>query len=346
VAQVSEQTRITETIIAGIEGDDYSSCGGDLYARRHIRSIAAAVGADPEPLIAAYDSARLGSRARGDEVTEPMTAVPVSQHPLPVPGTPSGAHQTHPSAGPVTPASVRQGRPPAEPVAPIGRRQGRRGRPAWAVVLGLVLVAGLGFAGYLLVNTGHAPAPSAAARRAAPHRAGQPSQAAPATRTATAGAAPASTRAGAPQRALTPAAAAAFGSSGGRGDNSDLARLAIDGNPATAWHTDWYATPRFGNLYPGTGLLVDMGRPVTVTAAAITLGRGHGGSFQVRIGAAPALASLRPVAHAVGAAGVIHLHFARPAHGRYVLLWFTRLPPTQAGTFQASVHEIELTGRA
>jgi hypothetical protein len=25
------------------------------------------------------------------------------------------------------------------------------------------------------------------------------------------------------------------------------------------WHADWYTTARFGNLYPGTGLLVDMG---------------------------------------------------------------------------------------
>src|SRR5262249_54084879 len=162
-----------------------------------------------------------------------------------------------------------------------------------------------------------------------------------ATRGATAGAAPASTRAGAPPRALTPAGAAAFGSSGGPGDNSDLARLAIDGNPATAWHTDWYSTARFGNLYPGTGLLVDMGGPVPVTAAAITLGRGHGASFQVRVGATPALIGRRPVAHAVGAGGVIHLQFTRPARGRYVLLWFTRLPPGPAGNFQASVYEIE-----
>jgi hypothetical protein len=214
------------------------------------------------------------------------------------------------------------------------------------VVLGVVLAAGLGFAGYLLVNTGHAPAPSAAARRAALHRAGQASHAAPATRRATAGAAPASTRAGAPTRALTPAGAAAFSSSGGQGDNSDLARLAIDRNPTTAWHTDWYSTARFGNLYPGTGLLLDMGRPVTVTAAAITLGRGHGASFQVRVGAAPALDSLRPIAHATGAGGVVRLQFTRPAHGRYVLLWFTRLPPSPVGTFQASVYGIKLMGRA
>jgi cytoskeletal protein RodZ len=55
VTEVSEQTRIRETIIRGIEADDYSACGGDFYARANIRSIAKAVGADPEPLIHEYD---------------------------------------------------------------------------------------------------------------------------------------------------------------------------------------------------------------------------------------------------------------------------------------------------
>src|SRR5690242_21557722 len=40
-----------------MEGDDYSACGGDFYARGNIRSIAKAVGADPEPLICEYDAA-------------------------------------------------------------------------------------------------------------------------------------------------------------------------------------------------------------------------------------------------------------------------------------------------
>ena len=56
VTQVSQRTRIRETIIRGIEGDDFSACGGDFYARGHIRAIARAVGADPEPLIREYDS--------------------------------------------------------------------------------------------------------------------------------------------------------------------------------------------------------------------------------------------------------------------------------------------------
>jgi transcriptional regulator with XRE-family HTH domain len=56
VADVSRRTRIREAIIAGIEADDYSACGGDFYARGNIRSIAQAVGADPEPLICEYDA--------------------------------------------------------------------------------------------------------------------------------------------------------------------------------------------------------------------------------------------------------------------------------------------------
>ena len=55
VAEVSRRTRIRDTVIRRIEDDDYSACGGDFYARGNIRSIAKAVGADPEPLIDEYD---------------------------------------------------------------------------------------------------------------------------------------------------------------------------------------------------------------------------------------------------------------------------------------------------
>lgn len=56
VTQVSQRTRIRETIIGGIERDDFSGCGGDFYARGHIRAIARAVGTDGEPLVGEYDS--------------------------------------------------------------------------------------------------------------------------------------------------------------------------------------------------------------------------------------------------------------------------------------------------
>jgi hypothetical protein len=147
-------------------------------------------------------------------------------------------------------------------------------------------------------------------------------------------------------RALVPVRATAFGVSGpGEGDNPGAARRAIDGRPGTAWRTDWYTTARFGNLYPGTGLLVDMGRPVTITAAIITLGSRHGAGLELRVGAAPTLADLPPVAQAADAGGVVRLRLRTPAHGRYVLIWFTRLPPDPAGTFQASVYDLRLEGR-
>jgi cytoskeletal protein RodZ len=55
VTAVSQRTCIRETIIRGIERDDFSGCGGDFYARGHIRSIAGVVGIDPGPLIVEYD---------------------------------------------------------------------------------------------------------------------------------------------------------------------------------------------------------------------------------------------------------------------------------------------------
>ena len=56
VAQVSQRTCIRETIIRGIERGDFSACGGDFYARGHVRSIARVVGLDPEDLIREYDA--------------------------------------------------------------------------------------------------------------------------------------------------------------------------------------------------------------------------------------------------------------------------------------------------
>jgi transcriptional regulator with XRE-family HTH domain len=56
ITQVSQRTRIRESIIRGIEQGDFSACGGSFYARGHIRSIASAVGIDPVPLIMEYDT--------------------------------------------------------------------------------------------------------------------------------------------------------------------------------------------------------------------------------------------------------------------------------------------------
>ena len=43
-AQVAETTRIRRTLVEAIEADDYRLCGGDIYARGHIQTIARTVG--------------------------------------------------------------------------------------------------------------------------------------------------------------------------------------------------------------------------------------------------------------------------------------------------------------
>lgn len=76
ITQVSQRTCIRETIIRGIERGDFSACGGDFYARGHIRSIARAVGADPEELIRDYDAAHGAPQAiRAADVFEPATPI-------------------------------------------------------------------------------------------------------------------------------------------------------------------------------------------------------------------------------------------------------------------------------
>jgi cytoskeletal protein RodZ len=80
VPQLSHQTRIRETIIRGIEEDDYSGCGGDFYARGHIRAMARAIGADPVPLIQEYDEIN-GVLNGLDPAAEAWSNVRVSQPP-------------------------------------------------------------------------------------------------------------------------------------------------------------------------------------------------------------------------------------------------------------------------
>ncbi|MGP0028816.1 MAG: helix-turn-helix domain-containing protein, partial [Streptosporangiaceae bacterium] len=80
VTQVADRTRIRETIIRGIEQDDFSACGGDFYTRGHIRSIASVVGIDPVPLIREYDEAHGAPEAmRAADVFEPSTPLRIKE---------------------------------------------------------------------------------------------------------------------------------------------------------------------------------------------------------------------------------------------------------------------------
>ncbi|MFJ6728365.1 MULTISPECIES: helix-turn-helix domain-containing protein [unclassified Streptomyces] len=63
VDDVSGATRVRIAIVHAIEADDFTPCGGDVYARGHLRTLAKAVGTDPAPLIEQFDATHGGRPA-------------------------------------------------------------------------------------------------------------------------------------------------------------------------------------------------------------------------------------------------------------------------------------------
>ncbi len=56
VGDVAAATRLRRAVIEGIERDDFTSVGGDVYARGHLRTIAALLNIDAAALIAEFDA--------------------------------------------------------------------------------------------------------------------------------------------------------------------------------------------------------------------------------------------------------------------------------------------------
>jgi len=353
IAQVSERTRIRETIIRGIELDDYSACGGDYYARGHIRAIARVVGADPVPLIEEYDAAHLpppepvepdedagghgwrlpslqrlvGSGAGGPGLTTADNGNGQASHPA----APRDAEAGKGVPGGITAAEAFRPWMPLEP---------RRRVPRLTVTLAVILLVAIGLLSYLLVSGGSSSPSAALTRHHTGARHSHGSSAA-AHRGSSTPAPPASAV------PLTPVSAAAFGPGGiGTGDDPQQAPLAIDRSDSTAWQTDWYSTANLGGLQPGTGLLLDMGKQVSVRSARILLGTAAGGRLQLRVGNTPALADLQVVARAQLPGGPLTVSISSPVSARYLLIWFTRLPPDSSGTYQASISGVTLSGTA
>ena len=55
VDQLADRTRIRPHVIESIEVDDFQPCGGDFYARGHLRTLARVLGIEVAPLLEAYD---------------------------------------------------------------------------------------------------------------------------------------------------------------------------------------------------------------------------------------------------------------------------------------------------
>lgn len=158
---------------------------------------------------------------------------------------------------------------------------------------------------------------------------------------------PSKTSASSPdEHALNISTITAFGPAGtSDGDNPGLVSRIIDGG-TQPWYSSWYASAEFGNLQAGTGLLLDMGQAVRVSSVQVVLGSAAGTTVQVRVGDTAALSDLSTVATATDVAGLVRLPVTSQESSRYVLIWFTELPPDGPGKYQVDVYRATVIGSA
>ena len=148
-----------------------------------------------------------------------------------------------------------------------------------------------------------------------------------------------------PAVALIVANATAFGPDGASdGDNPAMASRVVDGGGE--WDSSWYATPEFGHMQSGTGILLDMGHAVTVNSVGLMLGAATGADVQVRVGDTADLDAMSTAATMSNAHGTVHLSLNSPASARYVLIWFTKLPLKSPGKYEVSLYKATVDGHA
>jgi hypothetical protein len=116
----------------------------------------------------------------------------------------------------------------------------------------------------------------------------------------------------------------------------------------------------FGGLQQGSGLILDMGRSVRLSSVTVKFGSIPGADVQIKIGnpatpvppqdeptTAQAIASsMTTVAQQSDVSGTVTFPVTSSASGRYVLIWFTKLPPMagQPNRYQADIFNIIVKG--
>jgi eukaryotic-like serine/threonine-protein kinase len=119
--------------------------------------------------------------------------------------------------------------------------------------------------------------------------------------------------------------------------HADTAKNATDGDPATYWQTQTYATPAFGNLKHGLGLVLDAGSSRKLAGLTVETST-PGFEASVLAGNSPT-GGFRPDSsmQTVNGSTTFTLNGAT---ARYYVLWITQLPPGD----KAKVNEVTARG--
>jgi hypothetical protein len=266
-------------------------------------------------------------RGAGSPITTPAMLAAALNRVIPAPAAPPPVSARESFTIGAERAGTAPGAPYQQWAGPPSRHGSRGGRQpvATRVMASIAVVLVVAAVGVGVWSLGH--------RNSGTHGTGRPSH--------SASAAPATVK------VLKPVSAAAFGPGGG--DNGSQAALAIDGNPATDWTTDYYQSARFGNLYDGTGLILNMGKRVSVSSVTVTFGQVPGGHVRIDVGNADSgsgPAGFTTLARTGNASDTVTFTGHRAVTGQFVLIWFTKLAPEQGspGQYQADVFNVAVRG--
>lgn len=130
-------------------------------------------------------------------------------------------------------------------------------------------------------------------------------------------------------------------------ESEELAVTVNDDDPDTAWLTSQYTTPDLDGK-DGVGLILDLGQPQDVQQVSLNL-VGAGSNLDIRVAdkILPDPALWTPLASAFAPRDRIDVRSPRPVTGRYVLVWFTQVPPAVdqgSGVYQGGVRSAVVSG--
>jgi serine/threonine protein kinase len=131
------------------------------------------------------------------------------------------------------------------------------------------------------------------------------------------------------------------------GDGSEKPKTikkAYDNDTSSYWQTDFYEGANFGNLKPGLGIILDLGKVQDIGKVTVTFM----GDTTVELRAAASDASSRPTTFdaytkvAAGSGTGVPLKPDKAVKSRYLLIWLTKLPLTEEGNYRGRVADIKI----
>ncbi|MEV0180300.1 protein kinase family protein [Streptomyces sp. NPDC050625] len=125
---------------------------------------------------------------------------------------------------------------------------------------------------------------------------------------------------------------------------ADIGKI-YDNSTASYWQTDFYLSPKFGNLKSGVGVILDLGKVQQVGKVTVSFV----GQTSVELRAAGAEAGSEPTSFdaytktADGSGTTVVLRPGKSLKTQYLLVWLTELPADNNGHWRGRVADIKVT---